>query len=61
MIGSSAAILGLLLIFGFFYRRATSARLVAEGLVAENERVVLRHFAGTYAVCTGCRPAKVPG
>ncbi len=42
VIGSSAAILGLLLVFGFFYHRATSARSVAEGLVAENERLLER-------------------
>ena len=42
VIGSSAAILGLFMVFGFFYRRATSARLVAEGLVAENGRLLAR-------------------
>ena len=42
VIGSSAAILGLFVVFGFFYRRATSARSVAEGLVAENERLLER-------------------
>jgi diguanylate cyclase (GGDEF)-like protein len=42
LIGSLAAILGLLVIFGFFYRRATLARSVAERLAAENERLLER-------------------
>jgi diguanylate cyclase (GGDEF)-like protein len=42
VIGSSAAILGLLMVFGFFYKRATSARSVAEALAAENERLLER-------------------
>jgi diguanylate cyclase (GGDEF)-like protein len=42
VIGSSAAILGLLVIFGFLYQRATSDRSVAEKLAGENERLLER-------------------